>query len=102
MKKIDEILIKTGQFTQEELDKINQEVDDYAKKVNQNSRVKYINGYNKYRTFVKNGKKYLYIYVSGKTLKKIKAGADLSSTFGGFAKNLGRSCCSSYRKDNNN
>ncbi|VIF88143.1 leucine-rich repeat protein [Clostridioides difficile] len=67
--KIDEILIKTGQFTQEELDKINQEVDDYAKKVNQNSRVKYINGYNKYRTFVKN---------------------------------LGRSCCSSYRKDNNN
>ncbi|UUC42757.1 hypothetical protein NMZ80_04730 [Clostridioides difficile] len=82
--KIDEILIKTGQFTQEELDKINQEVDDYAKKVNQNSRVKYINGYNKYRTFVKNGKKYLYIYVSGKTLKKIKAGADLASTFGGF------------------
>ncbi|HBE9437493.1 leucine-rich repeat protein [Clostridioides difficile] len=82
--KIDEILIKTGQFTQEELDKINQEVDDYAKKVNQNSRVKYINVYNKYRTFVKNGKKYLYIYVSGKTLKKIKAGADLASTFGGF------------------
>lgn len=82
--KIDEILIKTGQFTQKELDKINQEVDDSAKKVNQNSRVKYINGYNKYRTFTKNGKNYLYIYVSGKTLKKIKAGTDLASTFGGF------------------
>ncbi|GAA0229881.1 hypothetical protein [Metaclostridioides mangenotii] len=84
---IDRRLIEAGEFTQEELDKINTEYDVEVNSLRNARAVKYINGYNKYRTFKENGKEHLYIYVSGKTLKKIKAGANLSTTFGGFIKN---------------
>lgn len=42
------------------------------------ARAKYINGYNKHRVFTKNGKHYLYIYLSGKTLYKIKQGLPIA------------------------
>lgn len=84
---IDRRLIEAGEFTQEELDKINAEYDSEVNSSRSARAIKYINGYNKYRTFKENGKEHLYIYVSGKTLKKIKAGANLSTTFGGFIKN---------------
>jgi hypothetical protein len=86
---IDKRLVASGEFTQEELDKINAEFDNNAKFNNnvRQARATYINGYNKYRTFKENGKEHLYIYVSGKTLQKIKEGAGIASTFGGFLSN---------------
>ena len=85
---IDRRLIEAREFTQEELDKINAEYDSEVNSLRSARAIKYINGYNKYRTFKQNGKEHLYIYVSGKTLKKIKAGANLATTFGGFIKKI--------------
>ncbi|MFU2418666.1 hypothetical protein [Peptacetobacter sp. AB800] len=76
---VDKRLIRLGEFTQEEIDKINAEYDKsivpFATKVN---------GVNKYKTFKSNGKNYLHIYISGKTLQKIKAGANVASALGGY------------------
>ncbi|HFL3562788.1 TPA: hypothetical protein ACG3PP_003806 [Clostridioides difficile] len=85
---IDKILIDKGEFTQTELDKI--KVDYYNELKNDlnvspnSTRAKYINGYNKYRTFTKNGKEYLYVYISGQTLAKIRNGANYTAALGGF------------------
>lgn len=76
---VDKRLIRLGEFTQEEIDKINAEYDKsivpFATKVN---------GVNKYKIFKSNGKNYLHIYISGKTLQKIKAGANVASALGGY------------------
>lgn len=80
---VDKRLVESGEFKQEELNVINSKFDNNIRK----SRAKNINGYNKYRTFKRNGKNYLYVYVSGRTLQKIKQGAKLSTIFGGFLPN---------------
>lgn len=70
---IDNYLIENGYNTREEINLINERILSDNKTL---SRVKYIDGYNKYRTFVKNGKTHLYLYISGTTLRKIYNGAD--------------------------
>lgn len=81
---IEKRLIKAGEFTQEEIDKINEDYDKSISSTSAQARVTYINGYNKYRTFTEKGKQYLYVYVSGKTLQLIKNGASLTASLGGF------------------
>jgi hypothetical protein len=81
---IDKRLIEAGEFTQEELDKINAEYDSEVISSRSARAIKYINGYNKYRTFKENGKDNLYVYINGKTLKKIQNGATLTAALGGF------------------
>lgn len=81
---IDRRLIEAGEFTQEELDKINAEYDSEVNSSRSARAIKYINGYNKYRTFKENGKDNLFVYISGKTLKKIQNGATLTAALGGF------------------
>jgi len=45
---IDKRLIEAGEFTQEELDKINSEYDSEISSLRNARAIKYINGYNKY------------------------------------------------------
>lgn len=84
---VDKRLIASGEFTQEELDKINAE---YYANLNQSTNTlieaKAISGVNKYKVVDNggNGKDRLYVYISGPTLQKIKAGASLAGALGGF------------------
>lgn len=80
-------LIENGYVTRDELNKIDNEY--YAQLENDDlnhisqlntdastlfAKSVYINGYNKYRTFTKNGKQHLYVYISGTNLNRIKKG----------------------------
>lgn len=78
---IDEYLVKNGYNTQKEIDRINLNIMSNGPEL---SRAKYINGYNKYRTFERDGKTYLYLYLSGTTLRKIYYGADLMGVIAGI------------------
>lgn len=77
---IDEYLIENGYATREKINKINSEIDKENLKelggISLKGGKKYIDGYNKYRTFKKNGKTHLYLYISGTTLRKIYKGVD--------------------------
>lgn len=75
---IEESLIKSGYATREELKEIDDAYMKQLKDAGLLARAKYINGYNKHRVFKKNGKHYLYIYISGKTLYMIKQGLPIA------------------------